>query len=100
MKIGVAGKGGTGKTTISATLARLAARRGYDTLAIDCDTNPNLGVNLGLDFDVLNRARPLPKSLRGAEPWTAERLITEHGVPAVDGVTLVLAARVDEAAVG
>ena len=100
MKVAISGKGGTGKTTISATLARVAARRGYDTLAIDCDSNPNLGVSLGLDFDRVNSATPLPKMIRGTEPWTADRLISEHGIPAPDGVTLVLGARVDQAAGG
>ena len=35
MKVAVSGKGGTGKTTIAATLARCLARRGYRVLAID-----------------------------------------------------------------
>ncbi|MBA2556613.1 MAG: P-loop NTPase, partial [Chloroflexi bacterium] len=37
MRIGVAGKGGAGKTTVSATMARLFARRGYDVNALDGD---------------------------------------------------------------
>ncbi|MCI0547826.1 MAG: AAA family ATPase, partial [Candidatus Rokubacteria bacterium] len=48
MKIAVAGKGGSGKTTIAATLARLLARRGRKVLALDADSNPNLSVSLGL----------------------------------------------------
>ena len=35
MKIGISGKGGSGKTTISATLARVFARQGLPVLAID-----------------------------------------------------------------
>jgi len=100
MKVGISGKGGTGKTTISAMLARLAARRGYDVLAIDCDSNPNLGASLGLDPDVLAAARPLPKTPPDLPPRTAQRLVDEHGVAAPDGVMLLLAARIDEAAVG
>ena len=42
MKIGISGKGGSGKTTISATLARVFARQGFPVLAIDGDPNPNL----------------------------------------------------------
>jgi len=43
MRIAVAsGKGGTGKTTIATALARLAARRGLETVYVDCDVEaPN-----------------------------------------------------------
>ncbi|MDQ3172407.1 MAG: ATP-binding protein, partial [Acidobacteriota bacterium] len=34
MKIAISGKGGSGKTTISATLTRILARRGLPVLAI------------------------------------------------------------------
>ncbi|MFN2388974.1 MAG: AAA family ATPase [Actinomycetota bacterium] len=100
MKVAVSGKGGTGKTTISATLARLGARRGYRTLAIDCDSNPNLGASLGLGFEALDDAEPLPKMVAGREPWSADRLVSTFGVEGPDGVTLVLGARVDQAAAG
>ncbi len=100
MKVAISGKGGTGKTTISATLARLAARRGYRTLAIDCDSNPNLGASLGLSFDVFDAAEALPKSMQGREPISAERLVKGYGIDAPDGVTLVIGARVDQAAGG
>ncbi|MDQ6946000.1 MAG: AAA family ATPase, partial [Actinomycetota bacterium] len=61
MKIAVSGKGGTGKTTIAATLARSLARRGQRVLAIDCDSNPNLATSLGLAEDVARRMQPMPK---------------------------------------
>ena len=47
--IAVAGKGGTGKTTISALLSRLLAERGT-VLAIDADPSVNLHMALGLDM--------------------------------------------------
>ncbi|HEV2666404.1 MAG TPA: AAA family ATPase, partial [Blastocatellia bacterium] len=53
MKIGISGKGGSGKTTISATLARVFARQGASVLAIDGDPNPNLGMALGLKPETL-----------------------------------------------
>ena len=41
MKIAVTGKGGVGKTTIAATLARLYAEEGHPVLAADVD--PEIG---------------------------------------------------------
>lgn len=42
MKIAVGGKGGVGKTTISAVLARLFAQDGFEVLAVDADPNTSL----------------------------------------------------------
>ena len=47
--IAVAGKGGTGKTTISALLAKLLAEKGT-VLAIDADPSVNLHTTLGLEL--------------------------------------------------
>jgi CO dehydrogenase maturation factor len=57
MRIAVAGKGGVGKTTISATMARLFARRGYPTNALDDDPNPNLAAALGLPQSSIDKLR-------------------------------------------
>ncbi|MDQ3385371.1 MAG: AAA family ATPase, partial [Actinomycetota bacterium] len=51
MKIAVVGKGGSGKTTTAAVLARTLARAGHPVVALDCDTNPNLGLSLGVGMD-------------------------------------------------
>lgn len=47
-RIAVAGKGGSGKSTVAGVLARLWAADGIDVLAVDADANPNLGMSLGL----------------------------------------------------
>ena len=47
LKLAVAGKGGVGKTTLAALLARAAAARGYRVLAVDADPNPTLAPTLG-----------------------------------------------------
>ena len=50
-KIAVAGKGGSGKTTIAGVLARLMAEGGQEVLTVDADENPNLGISLGLGVE-------------------------------------------------
>lgn len=62
-KIAIAGKGGSGKTTISGILARIIAQRGRRVWAIDADTNPNLGLTLGLSAERLAEVQPLPRSI-------------------------------------
>ena len=48
MKLAVAGKGGVGKTTLVALLAREAVARGYRVLVVDADSDPNLATTLGI----------------------------------------------------
>jgi CO dehydrogenase maturation factor len=48
MKIAVSGKGGVGKTTFSAMLARALAKKGLHVLAVDADPDANLGQALGI----------------------------------------------------
>lgn len=47
MKIAFVGKGGSGKTTISALFSRYSAHRGIPVLAIDSDINQHLAGSLG-----------------------------------------------------
>lgn len=48
MKIAVSGKGGVGKTTFVATLARVFAENGKKVIAIDADPVANLAATLGM----------------------------------------------------
>jgi CO dehydrogenase maturation factor len=48
LRVVVTGKGGVGKTTLTATLARRLARQGLTVLAVDGDAQMNLGAALGL----------------------------------------------------
>ena len=47
-RIVVTGKGGVGKTTVTATIARLLARAGQNVLAVDGDAQCNLALTLGV----------------------------------------------------
>ena len=76
LKIAVSGKGGVGKTTLSALLCQLYASEGRKVLAVDADPDANLGMALGFSRSELNQAttiaqdRKLIKERTGAEPGT------------------------------
>ncbi|MEX5710785.1 ATP-binding protein [Parafrankia sp. FMc6] len=53
MKIAFVGKGGSGKTTLSALFCRHLTASGHSVLAIDGDINQHLGAALGLADDVV-----------------------------------------------
>ena len=107
MRIAVAGKGGAGKTTLSATLARLLARSGRSVVAIDADTNPNLAPALGFDPAVVNGVPILSTSIvsRRVDGGAALRVplhdvLEAHGAIGPDGVRLVRMGMPDHAQEG
>jgi CO dehydrogenase maturation factor len=59
MKVAVAGKGGIGKTTISAALSRVLADRGEEVFAVDADSNNCLGYALGMDPELVEAVQPV-----------------------------------------
>jgi CO dehydrogenase maturation factor len=110
-KIAIAGKGGSGKTTLAGTLARLLGRKGQEVWAIDADSNPNLAVTLGLPRERLPELAPLPSSLLAERfddqgkrslvlATSPSDVVRQHGVPVADRVTLLLMGQVDHAGAG
>jgi len=94
MRVAVVGKGGSGKSLVAGTLARLLARRGHRVLALDSDPMPGLAINLGLG------ALDTPMLLDAAEKieggrWQlkkgigAARAVQRYAVTAPDGVRLL-----------
>ncbi|MDR2531124.1 MAG: AAA family ATPase [Oscillospiraceae bacterium] len=59
MKIAVTGKGGVGKTTVAAILARLYADEGRSVVAADVDPDANLGLALGFTDAELASITPI-----------------------------------------
>ena len=103
MKLGVVGKGGVGKTTLSALIAQTYAERGKRVLAIDTDSNPNLAVSLGLDPAQADEVPLLPRSLvvgSGSGAMTPADLVREYGAVTPAEVTLLHAMRITQAGAG
>lgn len=101
MKIAVAGKGGSGKTTIAGTLARVMAERGYRVVAVDDDSNPNLALTVGIEpgsaaglpgipRDLLEERRDADGNTRLELAVPAEDFIDRFGVPARENLTLLV----------
>ncbi|MHA2370713.1 MAG: ATP-binding protein [Candidatus Hodarchaeales archaeon] len=115
MKISVVGKGGTGKTLVSATLARLLAQKGRKVVAVDLDSNPNLGFALGLDYETMEAITPIVDNeelvtartaLPGMGPGAfklnpkVSDLVESFGVPTRDDVLLLVAGFIVESEQG
>ncbi len=111
MKIAIAGKGGSGKTTIAGILTRLLAERGQNVWAIDADSNPNFGVTLGLDPEKVKAAKPMPASilkevaLEGGKTgmqltMPARQVAEEFGTRVSDRVTLLGMHTIEHAGAG
>ena len=106
MKLAVAGKGGSGKTSISGTMARLLARSGRQVLAIDGDSNPNLALTLGIPTAAMREMPTLPRDLliRTEDgpmlKQSLDELCASHSLQAPDGVTLLIMAHPQHAGAG
>jgi len=106
MKLAVAGKGGSGKTSFSGTLSRVLGRDGHRVIAIDGDSNPNLVVTLGIAPERMHDMPTLPRDLlrRTADgielSQTLEEVCASHSLEGPDGVTLLVMAHPQHAGTG
>jgi CO dehydrogenase maturation factor len=75
-KIAITGKGGVGKTTLTALLSYVYTRQGQDVIAIDADPAGNLGLAFGLSAEMDARLQPIAEmedliyERTGAQPGT------------------------------
>lgn len=100
MKIAVVGKGGAGKTTTSSVVARVLARSGRSVVALDGDTNPNLGLSLGVGFDETERLVGMRQALDAdgdaedhAPDW--DGLLERFGATGPDGLQFAVVSQID-----
>ena len=90
MKIAISGKGGVGKTTLSACLAKHYSGQGLKVIAVDADPDANLAAGLGLDYKKALEIKPLTEMRELVEKRTGAKKGTYGGFfklnPKVDDI--------------
>ena len=88
MKIAISGKGGVGKTTVAALLAKIFVDNGYSVLAVDADPDANLANALGFPqpdgITPLSEMKELIAERTGARPGQSAPFFTLN--PKVDDI--------------
>lgn len=117
MKILIAGKGGTGKTSVAAALSIILSSKGYKVIALDTDSTPNLAQSLGIPYDEAVKITPLVKNdelikeRTGVAPgvgWGAifklnprvDDLADKYGIKINDNLKLVIVGSIDSSKQG
>jgi CO dehydrogenase maturation factor len=115
-RVVITGKGGVGKTSVTAILARLLARR-YSVLALDADPQMNLPYALGLPIEQARALVPLSRNADYVEEKTGARpgsgwglffrlnpdvsdVVERFGVVGPDNVRLLVMGTLTQPAVG
>jgi CO dehydrogenase maturation factor len=90
MKIAITGKGGVGKTTISALLSHLYSSEGKRVIAVDADPDANFAAALGVDKNDLENLRPIAELSDLVEERTGAKPGASGGIfkinPKVDDI--------------
>ncbi len=112
LKIVVSGKGGVGKTTITALLSLIFSDLGYQVIALDSDSVPNLALSLGLPPDEASKIVPLARNdslierktgVRPGEGWgvlfslnpSVEDILEKYSIEVRPRLRLVVVGSVD-----
>ncbi|MBW2142224.1 MAG: AAA family ATPase [Deltaproteobacteria bacterium] len=97
MKIAISGKGGVGKTTLTAILARIFYLEGHKVLAIDADPDANLALALGFErseeITPLSEMRELIAERTGAQPGSMGAMFKMN--PKVDDLPETISREMD-----
>ncbi|NOZ67859.1 MAG: AAA family ATPase [Deferribacteres bacterium] len=90
MKIAITGKGGVGKTTVSALLSYIYASEGRKVIAVDADPDANLASALGISKDEIKKIRPIAEITELIEERTGAKPGSSGGIfrlnPTVDDI--------------
>jgi CO dehydrogenase maturation factor len=90
MKIAITGKGGVGKTTVSALLSYLYALEGKKVIAVDADPDANLAAALGIPKKEIEHIKSIADLTELIEERTGARPGTTGGIfkmnPKVDDI--------------
>ena len=102
IRLAVVGKGGAGKTMISATLARLLSRQGRKVLAADLDTNPGLAYSLGLGAHASGVPQDVEEHAGAMYGWrlsagvSPAQAVDRAALAAPDGVRFLSLGKIDD----
>ena len=106
MKVAVTGKGGVGKTTVAASLARALRDLGHEVVAVDADPDANLAGTLGYrgpDITPLVKLKALiQERVGGGDGWggflrmnpRVDDIPQEFGI-VVDGIRVLVMGTID-----
>ena len=115
MKIAVSGKGGVGKSTLSAAISLLLAKEGKKVLVIDADEDANMAAALGATKEQLKQIIPISEQVALIEERTGAKVkqygqvfrlnpevsdIAEKFATGINGVNLLVLGAVDSGGSG
>ncbi len=90
MKIAITGKGGVGKTTVSALLSHLYESEGKKVIAVDADPDANLAAALGISKTEIENLKPIADLTELVEDRTGAKPGSSGGIfklnPRVDDI--------------
>lgn len=97
LRVALIGKGGSGKSALAGTIARLLGRRGWPVLALDIDTVPGLAFSLGAPQHPARLPLGLAEIVEGkrGKYWKVKKgagaahLVDTYALAAPDGVRLL-----------